>query len=141
MRFKLRKNNSGFMLMEVLLTIAIIGMTLVPLFMMQTNALRGVYRYAQRLRLIFPAKNFMVDVFAGKTKQPEEKEKADSGTQKEKLKIPPAQLTHKWRKPKENSSLKKLKNMQVHEVIVRGTRGGRESIIGCVYKPERKKKQ
>jgi len=128
------------MLMEVLVTIAIVGMTLVPLFMTQSNALRGVYRYAQRLRLIVPAKNFFVDIFSKKKEQSDDGEKKEVEIEEKEITDPAAKLTHKKRKLTENSAFKKIKDLEVHEVIVRGTRGGRESIIGWVYKPERKKK-
>ena len=122
------------MLMEVLLTVAIIGLMLAPVFALQSVALRGLYRYSARLRALFPAKAFLVTALADVSDK-----KEDTFTEKKEITNPTATLTYNSKRVGEQSALKKQKGMVRNEVSVKVPRQKKETLVGFVYKPERKK--
>lgn len=121
------------MLMEVLVTIAIVGMVITPIFMLQTSVLRALYRVSAQARLLFPVKNKLEELCA---QAPTQKEQEIS--KKEQITNPAGTLTYTMRKVGGTSALKDVKDMYFNEVLVRSTRGERESMVCFVYKPERK---
>jgi len=128
-------NKSGFMLMEVLLTIALVGMALAPAYMMEGTIQRSLSRYSARIRLLYHIKNFWTEV-VWKIADEKETERTD----KRQVSNPSATLTYRLSPVGENSSLKKIKGMHKVQVTGKSTRNARESIVGFVYKPEREKK-
>jgi len=131
--FKSRSAQSGFMLTEVLLTIAIVGMVITPVLMLQTNALRGLRRYSSRMRLLFPAKNFLMEsvVQTPETKEPE-------APKKKEITNPKATLAYAKRPVEKDSAFKDIPNVHRVRVTARSPRA-KESIVGFIYQPERKK--
>ena len=124
------------MLMEVLVTIAIVGMVITPIFMLQTNVLHALYRVSGKARLLFPVKNALEKAVV---EVPEKKEQEISKT--EQITDPAGTLTYTMRKVGDTSVLKDVKDLYFNEVQVRSIRGERESMVVFVYKPERKKKK
>ena len=123
------------MLMEVMFTIAIVGIALAPIFVLQTNSLRGLRKFSDKIKLIFPAKNFFIDSSNKKHKSEEKKimEKKD-------ITKPTATLTYTEKKIGEKGAFSNIGNINVGEVRIRSARGVRESIVGFIYKPEQEKK-
>jgi len=128
--FKSRSAQSGFILMEVLLTIAIVGMVITPVLMLQTNALRGLYRFSSRIALLFPAKNFLMESVV---QAPQKKD------QKEEITNPRATLTYTKRPVGKNSAFKDVKDLHRASVAAESSRKAKESIVHFIYQPERKK--
>lgn len=130
-------NKPGFLLMEVLLTIALVGLSLSPAFLMQSTTMRSVFQFSNRIRLLFPVKNFFFEkVFKGEQKGPEEKSKPEMSRQ---ISRPAGTVTYKTKPVGQNSALKNIKGMQRVEVVGRTLRT-QETLIGFIYKPEREKK-
>jgi len=129
------RSSSGFMLMEVMVTIAIVGLVLAPVFMLQSSAMRGLQRLSREIRLLFSAKNVLVDSFQKVSFAKDEEE-----TETKRISNPPATLTYKRAKVGKNSAFKDMKNLYSSDVRIRSSRAERESIIGFVYKPEKEKK-
>jgi len=133
--------------MEVLLTIALVGMALAPAYMMQSTTMRQVYKFSEQLRLLFPMKNFWTET-TRKTleskKQDDAKDpsspSASSDTVVKKITRPSGTVTYKMRPVGENSALKKIKGMQKVQVTGKTTRGQQGTLVGFVYKPEQEKK-
>lgn len=124
---------SGFVLIEVLVTIAIVGMVIAPIFMLQSNMLRALYRVSTQARLLFPVKNALEKTLVGVSTQTEREV-----SRQEEIKNPAGTLRYTVRKIGDASALKNVKDMYFNEVQVRSIRGERESMVGFVYKPERK---
>lgn len=124
------------MLMEVLVTIAIVGMVITPIFMLQTSVLRALYRVSAQARLLFPVKNALEEAV---DEMPTQREQEVS--RKEEITNPAGTLTYTMRKVGAASALKDVKDIYFNQVLVRSIRGERESMVGFVYKPERKKKK
>jgi len=118
-RFKSRTSSPGFMMMEVMLTIALVGMALAPMFALQTSAMRSLYRYSVRWQLILPLKNRLIDEFTKMAPQ----EKKD------------ARITYKKSKVSDRSAFKEIKDLYKQEVASKPVRGRQESIISFIYQP------
>jgi len=123
------------MLMEVLIAIAVVGLMITPIFVMQSGSLRGISRYSDKIRLLFSAKNVAVKVVV---KLEEEKEEELSGT--EQINRPSATLTYSVGDIKKGSSLEEVKDMHKIQVATQTRRAGKESVVAFVYMPEREKK-
>ena len=119
-------------MMEIMITIAIVGASLAVAFTLQSTILRGLYRASASIRLLFPVKDFWVETTF---KQLEKKE----GTDQKQVTNPSATITQKLTKVGERSVLKDVKDLKKNEVSGRSRRT-RESIIGFVYRPEHGKK-
>ena len=132
--FKSRSAQSGFMLMEVLLTIAIVGMVITPILMLQTNALRGLYRFSSRITLLFPAKNFLMESVVQAPQKKDQKV-----TEKKEITSPRATLTYTQRPVGKNSAFKDIKDLHRASVVAESSRKAKESIVHFIYQPERKK--
>lgn len=132
---KSRHNKSGFMMMEVMVTIAIVGLAIAPILMMQSASLRALRQYSSQIRLLFPVKNFWMEMTA---KSFDKKE--TEFTEKRQINNPAASSTYKASKVGENSVFKGIKHIYKSELTAKTLRGTRESIVGFVYKPEREKK-
>jgi len=125
----------GFLLMEVLLTIALVGMSLAPAFVMQSSTMRNLYNYSARLRLFFPIKNFWLDRISKLDPKLEVSKEPES----RKITRPSGTLTYKLTPIGENSAFKKIKGIHRVEVVGRSRRT-KESLVSFIYRPEKKKK-
>ncbi|MFC1845562.1 hypothetical protein ACFLX2_00365 [Candidatus Dependentiae bacterium] len=134
MSLKSQNSRPGFMLTEILVTVAIIGVALMPIFVLQTSALRSLYRYSNRIRALFPTKNFLQQALA---QAPDKEERTIS--EEKKITRPPATLQYELKKVSETSSLREIKDLYIGTVSIESTRGTRESMVGFVYRPEREK--
>ncbi len=116
------------MLMEIMITIAIVGLMLVPVFMMQSSTFRALSRYSSRMRLLFSAKNSLIQEIDKEhaTKKLSEKQGQKEGVERSKV--------------DQSLAFKNIKNLYKHTVKVRSSRGQKESIIGFTYKPGQEKK-
>ena len=131
--FKSRSAQSGFMLTEVLLTIAIVGMVIMAVLMMQTNALRGLQRYSSRMRLFFPAKNFLMESIVSTSEK-----KGQEVPKKKEITNPKATLTYTKQPVGKDSVFKDIHNLHRVKVAAQSRRA-KESIVRFIYQPERKK--
>ena len=131
-----RNAQSGFMLMEVLITIAIVGLVIAPVFILQGNALKALYKISAQTRMLFPLNNELKE----QLEQIYEREGEEFTEQKD-IKIPDGKLTYKMRKVVQTSELKDIKDLYFNEAQMLLKRGDRESMVMFIYKPERKKKK
>jgi len=128
--------------MEVLLTIALVGMSLAPAFIMVSSTMRPLYAFSRRLQLLFPIKNFWVsktskvDPSSPVLSSVEGPDKSAFKTKE--ITRPTGTLTYKLTPVGEKSALKKIKGMHRAEVIGR-SRNTKETLVGFVYRPEKKK--
>jgi prepilin-type N-terminal cleavage/methylation domain-containing protein len=130
-----KKRNSqqpGFSLVEVVLTLVVIGIVVSALLALQGNLLRAVYSATGRLARAISMKNFLVESHI--------KQWADSNqTQQKTIDNPPVKLTYQTKKISESSSLKKLNDLVIEQITCswqgRVTEG-QETMISLLYKPE-----
>lgn len=131
-----RNAQSGFMLIEVLVTIAIVGLTIAPVFILQGNVLKVLYKISAQTRMLFPIQNELksqAEEIAGREQE--------EFTEQKDIKIPDGKLTYKMRKVVPTSELKEIKDLYFTQVQMQLKRGDRESMVMFIYKPERKKKK
>lgn len=131
MYLRRRNQRSGFMLLEVMITIAILGLAMGPIFILHTSALRSLYRYSGKIRVLFFAKRSLIDFLY------ESQRKNEDEIFEEKL-VPKSTVTvtQKIKKVAQNSSLGKIKDLHVVKVTAKSSRKARESIVSFVYRPE-----
>lgn len=135
----IRLNNhnaqSGFLLPEVLVTIAIVGMIITPLFVLQASALRALYKTSAQTRMLFPLQNELQEQ-AEKIVDRQEQEITE---QKESTN-PPGKLTYKMHALAPTSELKDIKDLCYTQANMLLPSNDKESMVMFVYKPEQKKK-
>lgn len=133
-RFK--NNRYGFSFIEAILAIAIVGLVLTPLFLLQGNVIRRVGQWSRYMQRIYKAKNFFIEsqrAISPDTRQVMLEKKIDD---------PEAVLKYKIRKVASKSSLRKFKNILVEQVALEWEQEGvkrQDKLVSFLFKPERKK--
>lgn len=130
------RNKSGFTLIEVLLALAIIGIVLTPIFLIQSAVLRRTSAGAQQFSRIIQAKDFLVD------QQFENMQETQASTAERKITNPPTTLAFSSKKIPENSALKKFKHIMIDSVTMQWTEQNKkrqEKLITFSFKPEEPK--
>ncbi|CAN5167654.1 hypothetical protein BH09DEP1_BH09DEP1_1980 [soil metagenome] len=131
------KSNSGFTLIEVLLALAIIGIVLTPIFVVQSIVLRRTSSGAQLFSRIIHAKDLLVD------QQFENIQQAQPSSVERKITNPPTALAFSSKKLPENSALKKFKNVTLDSITMQWTEAGnrkrQEKLISFTFRPEEQK--
>lgn len=134
MRFK---NSSGFTLIEVLLALAIIGMVLTPILLIQQIVLRRSSSSANLFSRIIQAKDFLID------QQFENIQETQEVTAEKKIINPPTTLIFNSKKVPENSTLKKFKHIKIDSVTMQWTadqnKKRQEKLVTFSFKPEEAK--
>lgn len=130
------RSNPGFTLIEVLLALAIIGMVLTPIFMIQQMVLRRSSSSAQLFSRLIQAKDFLID------QQFENMQETKEVTAEKKITNPITALTFNSRKVPENSALKKFKHIMIDSVTMQWTEQNKkrqEKLVTFSFKPEEQK--
>lgn len=132
------KNKPGFTLIEVLLALAIIGLVLSPIFVIQSAVLRSSSKAASLYTRLLNAKDFLID------QQFEHADSDQPATTERKVANPPTNLVFSSKKIPENSSLKKFKNIMIESVSMEWTdaqnKKRQEKLVTFAFKPEQEKK-
>lgn len=132
--FKNKKYSSqaGFTLIEAVMAVAIIGMVLTPMFLLETNVFNAVVRKAEQFHRLLFAEHFM---YTAQQQEPLEV----TNYLLEKKEDKPLSMVRYTLKPIPNgSSLAKIKSLLCRqEVIATGIRPGspQATLVGFVYKP------
>lgn len=127
---------SGFTLIEVLLSVAIVGLVLTPILMLQSMIVRNTGKHTNNLIRIYEAKKFLLDSEISLAPG------VDHATQEKKITKPPATLVYEYNKVSQESALKKFKNIYRQMVTIqwRDQSGKHQDrIVLYTYKPESKK--
>lgn len=127
----------GFTLPEVLLSVAIIGLTLTPIYIGQSMAMRQSALYSRLLARTLAAKKILLEhEFAlSDPLQPTQTTK--------KIDNPVTTFSYELKKIPEQSSLKKFKNVWIESVSWPDERNPKRQnrIVTFLYKPEQKKNE
>ena len=126
------KHNPGFTLIEAMIAIAIIGMTLTPMFILDTNVYSTITTVTQRFHCLIFAKNF---VFEAEQKQPPQSVNYSVEKKEER---PLTMVRYTLKSVSEQSSLAKIKQLYRQEVVASGFDKDSPSatIVQFVYKPK-----
>lgn len=131
------RNKAGFTLIEVLLALAIIGIVLTPIFLIQQLVLRRSSASAQQFSRIIQAKDFLID------QQFENMQETQEASVERKITNPPTSLIFSSKKIPENSALKKFKHIMIDSVTMQWTgaqnKKRQEKLITFMFKPEESK--
>ncbi len=127
------KNKNGFSLIEAMIAIAIIGMILSPMFILETNVFNAVARIAEKFHRILLSKQF---IFIASKEQPSEAKEFKLERKEEK---PTSLMRYSFAAVDKKSSLAKLQGIYRQEVITSGgdATSPEGRAIQFVYKPER----
>jgi prepilin-type N-terminal cleavage/methylation domain-containing protein len=106
------ENKAGFTLIEVLLALAIIGLILSPIFMLQSNVLQSSSARSRLFSYILEAKKFLLENEFGLSKE------ADESRNEKKITNPPGTLIYELKKVSQESPLKKFKNLSAQTVTM-----------------------
>jgi prepilin-type N-terminal cleavage/methylation domain-containing protein len=123
----------GFTLIEVIISIAVIGMVLSPLFILQGNVLQRVTAAAHRIHRLFFAQDFYLKA------QRKQDEKTRKFTLEERQDFPPTLLTYDLGSLHKNSALADLPGLLMEKItIFDHPKKGRPSdmLLTFIYKPE-----
>jgi len=107
-----KNEKAGFTLIEVLLALAIVGLVLSPIFMLQSNVLRSSSARSKLLSRVLEAKKFLLENEFGLSKE------ADASRNEKKIANPPATLIYELKKVSPESSLKNFKNLAAQTVTM-----------------------
>lgn len=127
----------GFTLPEVLLSVAIVGLALTPIYLGQSVAMRQSAIYSRLLTRTFAAKKILRETeFA--LQDPLQPTKIDK-----KVESPPTTFSYELKKVPEQSSLKKFKNVWIESISWPDERNPKRQarIVTFIYKPEQKKNE
>lgn len=128
---------SGFTLVEVLLALAIIGIVLTPIFLIQQVVLRNSSSSARLFSRLIQAKDFLVD------QQFENVQETQEVNAEHKIANPPTTLIFNSKKIPENSALKKIKHVMIDSVTMQWTdernKKRQEKLVTFSFKPEEAK--
>lgn len=131
-----KNKSSGFTLVEVLLSLAIIGIVLTPIFLIQSLVLRRTSAGARQFSRLMNAKDFLVD------QQFENIQEAQEVSAERKITNPPTTLVFSSKKLPENSALKKFKHIMLDTVTLQWTEQNKkrqEKLVTFTFKPEEPK--
>jgi len=132
-------NHNGFTFIEIVLTVALIGAVLAPLFSVQYNVLRLITRASDRVSRIFLLGNIFQEA---EYKDKPVSEKGLTGTKK--ITDPETDLTYIVKTPDKSSSLKKLHDVYIVQTTATWNRAGiayKENMLSFMYQPKPKKKK
>jgi hypothetical protein len=129
-------NQSGFLIPEVLVTIAIVGLVMTPIFILQSNALRGLYKISAQTQMLFPLQSELQEQ-AEKSFDRQEEEVTEQKT----VANPAGRMSYKMRVIAPSSELKDISDLYYHEAQMVLPNNERESMVLFVYRPEQKKKK
>lgn len=126
------KNKSGFTLIEVLLALALVGLTIMPILNLQSIFFSAIDRASRNIQAAFQAKEFLIRSLFELDAVSKDQEDPLFQANYQKVKIPAI------------SVLQNIDNLTKNQVTVswQGVRGAREKELVCfwVEKPEVEKK-
>ncbi len=133
---------TGFVIIEIVLTLAMMGIIITALFGLQSSLMTGTMEASDQVRRIIHLRNTFFEYELQHPVSPTEDVQPQSF--KHAIDDPPTQITRTTKKISEESSLKQFKN--VKRVVVQGTweRAGQPeeiTLVSFVYKKPKKKKK
>jgi len=133
------KNNNGFTLVEVLISIALIGLIFSPLFISQEQLMKSVRTMSLRLNHMIEAATFMV-----KSRQEAVEEKQNEAIKKESAAKSFSGTMVYSQEPSKISQLKDIKDIYLEQVAVNwrdGNRARTTTFSSFLFKPKKEKKK
>lgn len=125
------KNNAGFTLVDVMIAIAIVGIVLTPMFVLQNNVMGSAIRLSERFHRLLRAKNFL---FIAQEKEPA---KATDYSVEKKEERPNTMLSYSLKPVAKDSVLAKLQYLYTQQVQAKDPQGDNgASIVQIIYKPK-----
>lgn len=130
-----KNDSSGFTLIEVLLSVAIVGLVLTPILMVQSMTIRNTGKRARIVDRTFAAKKFLIDSEVALAPD------ADESSSEKKIANPAMTLRFDLTKPAEGSSIKKfkfIKRATVTSAWVDQTGRHQDRLVTFLFRPEGK---
>ncbi len=130
------KNHNGFTLIEVMIAVAIMGLLLSPLFVLQSSVMNTVSKYSQRLVRVLAGQAFFGQIQLERALNP----KLDKETKK--IDDPESTFEYSFDDIDEKSKLAKFKDVGLKEVLTKwnSLEGPQEeALISFIFDPEQEK--
>jgi len=130
------KNNNGFTLIEVMISVVILGILLTPLFIWHSGNLGALAVNSNLARRTLAARNFMVDTYM--SLMPDTR----ATTMEKKITNPTTILVYELKDKLRNQELAALKGLCEERVIMRWQENGhpaQETSVALCYKKEERK--
>jgi prepilin-type N-terminal cleavage/methylation domain-containing protein len=123
---------SGFTLIEPVMAVAIMGIVLAPMFLLETNVFTAMARSAERFHRLIFAKNFLY------TAQQQEPIESSNYTLEKKEDRPLSMVRYSLQPISPQSSLGGIKRLYRQEVVASGLQkdSPEARIVHFIYKPE-----
>lgn len=123
--------HQGFTLIEVMVSLLIIGMIMVPVWGLQGTIITAVSDFRDRLARIWFAEHTL---YQARRAQPLD---ASQFSFKNQMQTPNSTITYELKKVAQNSSLAKQHRLFVEKIVAQGTsKRNQEVMISFIYKPE-----
>jgi len=136
--FKNHKSSDGFSLIEVALSLVMLGMVLSALLMLQHTVVEGVYGFSNRLQAVLVVKKRLAEAAFNRMYKglyTDIKEKKQQTVEK-------LTVTYEQKKPAKGSALEKINALKIEKVTADWKEWDGpyfESLITFLYMPEQKK--
>jgi prepilin-type N-terminal cleavage/methylation domain-containing protein len=129
---RFRNNNHGFTLIEAMIAVAIMGIILAPMFLLETNVFNAMARTAEQFHRLIFAKNFLY------TAQQQEPLESTAYTLEKKEDRPLSMVRYQLQPIQQQSSLSSIKRLYRQEVVASGVQKGSPEgrIVHFIFKPE-----
>ena len=130
------KNNNGFTLIEVMISVVILGLLLTPLFIWHSSNLGALGTSSNLVRRVLAARNFMVDTYSSLAPD------MRATTLEKKITHPTTILVYELKDKLRNQELAALKGLCEERVTMRWQENGynaQETSVALCYKKEERK--
>ncbi len=126
------KNKQGFSLIESMLAVAIMGLVLTPMFVLENNVFNGVFRMAEQFHRMIFAQNFL---YVAQRQEPIESTKYSLERKEDK---PLSMLRYTLSPVDKRSSLSPMKRLYKQQVEASGLEktSPKASAVHFIFKPE-----
>ena len=125
------KNKQGFSLIESMLAVAIMGLVLTPMFILENNVFNGVFRMAEQFHRMLFAQNFL---YVAQRQEPMESTKYSLEHKEDN---PFSMLRYTLSPIEKGSSLSPMKRLYKQQVEASGLEktSPKSSVIHFIFKP------
>lgn len=132
----MRSLSKGFSLLEAMLAVAIMGMVLAPLFLLEGTVFDGVTKITEQFRRYLFAHNFLYQVVR------EQSPKVRDYTLEQKKETPATTLQYRLKKVTDGA-FKNQKNLYRQEVLIssQDSKTPKDSLVTYLFKPTEMKNE
>lgn len=145
----IKNKPNGFTFTEILIALALVGMLMTPILILQTNVFQTVGYWSYSLQRLFFAEQFLIEQKIAEQKkmlkgpQAQQDNKNGDITKTKTIEFPATKLMYQVLQAPSDSALKKFKDIKLERVIINWQENNKkqeDSIVLCLFKPKQEQK-